>query len=600
MYVGRFRLDCGIRLRFDSRMYVAVVPNRDSPPAVLLRESFRDGERVKNRTLANLSKWPRDKVEALRAVLRGDKLVPAAEGLEIVRALPFGHVAAALGTARAIGLDRLVTGPQRKRDLILALIVARLLEPAATPGLDPGVATARALDEATASTALGAALGLGAVTANEVYDGLDALGLQQDRIEAKLARRHLAEGTLVLYDVTSTYLEGRCCPLARHGYSRDGKPAKLQIDFGVICSKEGCPIAVEVFAGNTGDPSTLAAQIDKLKTRFGLTRIALVGDRGMITKARIDDELRPAGLDFITALRAPAIKALAEEGGPLQLSLFDERDLAEIDSPDYPGERLVACRNPALAAERARKRGELLEATERDLKAIQDRVRRARRPLRGEAAIGAAVGAVLNRRKMAKHVETTITDTDLSFARKPDSIDAEARLDGIYVLRTGLPQAAFDATEVVLAYKSLARVEHAFRSIKTVDIAVRPVFHYAEARVRAHVFLCMLAYYLEWHMRQRLAPILFDDHDRPAAQAQRASPVAKAHVSPAARQKARTKRTDDGLPVHCFRSLMADLATLTRNQVRFAAGNIFTMLATPTPVQQRAFDLLGIHPAASL
>lgn len=575
-------------------MYVAVVPNRDSPPAVLLGESYREGDRVKNRTLTNLSKWSPEKIEALRAVLRGDRLVPAGEGLEIVRALPYGHVAAALGIARRVGLDRLVTGPQRKRDLILALIVARLIEPAAK------LATARALDEATASTALGPALGLGAVTANEIYDALDWLGAQQDRIEIKLAKRHLAGATLVLYDLTSTYLEGRCCPLAHHGHSRDGRSDKLQIVFGVICSQDGCPIAVEVFAGNTGDPSTLKPQIDKLKTRFGLERIAIVGDRGMITKARIDQDIVPAGLDFITALRAPAIKALAEDGGPLQLSLFDERDLAEIDSPDYPGERLVACRNPALAKERTRKRDELLDATERDLLRIQERVRRERKPLRGEAAIGAAVGAVLNRRKMAKHFENTITETDFTFTRKQAAIDAEARLDGIYVLRTSLPKEGLDTAAVVLAYKSLARVERAFRSIKTVDIEVRPVFHYAGDRVRAHVFLCMLAYYLEWHMRQALAPILFDDHDRAAAQAQRTSPVAKAHVSPAAQRKAKTKRTDDGNPVHSFRSLLADLATLTRNQVRFGSGNAFTMLATPTPVQQRAFNLLDIRPTAHL
>jgi hypothetical protein len=575
-------------------MYVAVVPNRTSPPAVLLRESFRDGDRVRNRTLANLSRWPRDKVEALRAVLRGDKLVPAGEGLEIVRALPYGHVAAALGIARKIGLDRLITAAQRKRDLILALIVARLIEPAAK------LATARALDEATAATALGAVLGLGAVTANEIYDALDVLGAQQERIEARLARRHLAETTLVLYDLTSTYLEGRCCPLARHGYSRDGRRDKLQIVFGLICSKEGCPIAVEVFAGNTGDPATLASQIDKLKGRFGLKRVALVGDRGMITEARIEEDIKPAGLDFITALRAPAIKALAEEGGPLQLSLFDERDLAEIASPDYPGERLIACRNPALAAERARKRSELLAATERDLKRIQERVRRRRNPLRGEAEIGAAVGAVLARHRMAKHFETTITTADFSFARDEASVAAEARLDGIYVLRTGLPPAALDNPAVVSAYKSLAHVERAFRSTKTVDLEVRPVFHYAGERVRAHVFLCMLAYYLQWHMRQALAPILFDDHHRAAAKAQRRSPVAKARVSPAARRKSETKRTHDGLPVHSFRSLLADLATLTSNQVRFGPGNTFTMLATPTAVQARAFALLGLSPLANL
>jgi hypothetical protein len=574
-------------------MYVTTVRNRTSPPAVLLRESYRDGTRVKNRTLANLSDWPEDKIEALRALLRGDRLVPVGEGLEIVRSLPYGHVAAALAVARRLKLDRLISGNKRQRDLILALIVARLIEPAAK------LATARALDAETASTGLGAALRLGSVTANEIYEALDALGAQQERIEKELARQHLSDATLVLYDLTSTYLEGRCCPLARHGYSRDSRPDKLQIEFGLICSRDGCPIAVEVFAGNTSDPATLKPQVDKLKDRFGFNQMALIGDRGMITRARIEEDLTPAGLDFITALRAPAIRALLAEG-PLQLSLFDERDLCEIESPDYPGQRLVACRNPALAEERARKRGELLDATERDLKAIKERVRRTRRPLKGAAKIGAAVGAVLNRRKVAKHFTFAVSDNDFSFARKQASIDDEARLDGIYVLNTSLTKEAIDAAGVVTAYKSLAHVERAFRSTKSVDLEVRPVFHYAGDRVRAHVFLCMLAYYLEWHMRQALAPILFDDHDRAAARAQRTSPVAKAEVSPAARRKHETKRTDDGLPVHSFRSLLTDLATMTRNQVRFGQGNTFTMLATPTTLQQHAFSLLGVTPAAYL
>lgn len=576
-------------------MYVTVVPNRDSPPAVLLRESYRDGDKVKNRTIANLSKWPPEKVEALRAVLRGDRLVPGGEGLEIVRAIPHGHVMAAIGTLKRIGLDKLLpVGPQRKRDLALALIVARLIDP------ESKLATARSLDEATASHSLGALFGLGRVTANEVYEAVDWLGEQQAKIEKVLARRHLSEGTLVLYDLTSTYLEGRCCPLARHGYSRDGRRDKLQIVFGVLCSQDGCPVAVEVFAGNVGDPSTVAAQIVKLKQRFGLSRVVMVGDRGMLTEARLREDLRPAGLDWITALRAPAIQALAADDGPLQLSLFDERDLAEITSPDFPGERLIVCRNPALAAERARKRLDLIAATERDLQKIQERVRRSRNPLKGAAAIGEAVGAVLGKRKMAKHFIRAITDLDFTFERDTTSIEVEAKLDGIYVLRTSLAADALDASGTVRAYKGLSRVERAFRSIKTTDIEVRPVFHWAEDRVRAHVFLCMLAYHLEWHMRQALLPILFDDHDRAGAEAQRNSPVAKARVSDAARRKARTKRTDDGLPVHSFRSLLGDLATLTRNQVRFGKGQTMTMLATPTSVQDRAFALLGVTPATDL
>jgi Transposase DDE domain len=585
-------------------MYVAVVPNRGSPPAILLRESYRDGNKVKNRTLKNLSDWPADRIALLRAVLRGDPLVPAGEGLEIVRALPHGHVLAALGTARRIKLDRLLPrAAERRSKLALALIVARLLDPASK------LATARALDATTAMHSLGAALELGTVSANEVYDTLDWLGRAQATIERALARRHLSDGTLLLYDVTSTYLEGRCCELGRLGYSRKPAPAeaggqrdKLQIVVGLLCTAEGCPIAVEVFEGNTGDPATLGEQIKKLKERFGLRRVVLVGDRGMITSARIATELRPAGLDWITALRAPAIQKLAAADGPLQLSLFDERDLAEIESPDYPGERLVVCRNPALAAERSRKRNELVAATEQDLGRIQARVRRARQPLRGADKIGQAVGAILGRRKVAKHFQIAITDDDLSVARDVVSIAAEAALDGIYVLRTNLPrtnlpQERLSTADTVRAYKSLARVEHAFRSLKTVDLELRPVFHWAAPRVRAHVFLCMLAYYLEWHMRQTLAPILFDDHDRAASEALRASPVAKAQPSPAAKRKAKTKRTEDGLPVHSFRSLLADLATLTRNTVRCGRAATFAVLATPTQIQRRVFELLGLQPA---
>ncbi len=573
-------------------MYVAIVPNRGSPPAILLRESYRDGAKVKNRTLKNLSDWPAERIELLRAVLRGDALAPAGEGLEIVRALPHGHVLAALGTAQRIKLDRLLPrAAARRGKLALALIVARLLDPASK------LATARALDETTALHSLGATLGLGAVTAKEVYATLDWLGAAQEAIERVLARRHLSDGVMLLYDVTSTYLEGRCCPLAKLGYSRDGQRDKLQIVVGLLCTAEGCPVAVEVFEGNTGDPATLAVQIGKIKQRFGLERVVLVGDRGMITSARIAEELKPATLDWLTALRAPAIQTLAAENGPLQLSLFDDRDLAEIASPDYPGERLIVCRNPALAAERARKRGELLDATEQELISIQARIRRARQPLRGAAKIGLAIGAVLGRRKVAKHFQITVTDDDLSFVRDTAGIAAEAALDGFYVLRTNVPQDALSAADTVHAYKSLARVERAFRSMKTVDLELRPVFHWAAPRVRAHVLLCMLAYYLEWHMRQSLAPILFEDHDRAAGEALRASPVAKAQPSPAAKRKAKTKRTDDGLPVHSFRSLLDDLATLTRNAVRFGRAATFPVLAKPTEIQRRAFDLLGLQPA---
>ena len=570
-------------------MYVATIPNRNSRPAILLREGYRENGKVKNRTLKNLSDWPAERVELLRAALRGDGLAPAGKGMEIERALPHGHVLAALGTARAIELDALLPrGKERRHQLALALIVARVLAPSAK------LATARALDPATASHSLGATLELGPVKVKELYATLDWLGKHQEGIERRLARRHLGSGTLVLYDVTSSYLEGRHCPLARRGYSRDGKKGKLQIVFGLICNAAGCPVAVEVFEGHCGDPATLSAQLDKLKRRFGLRRMVMVGDRGLITSARIDEDLRPAGFDWMTALRAPAIAKLAGEEGPPQLSLFDQRGLAEIDSPDDPGERLIACRNPALAAERARKREELLAATDVELRRIQGRVRRARRPLRGAGEIGLAVGAVINRRKVAKHFEIAITDDDFHFQRKPAAIAAEAALDGIYVLRTSLPAETLDGEGAVLAYKSLARVERAFRSLKTVDVEVRPIYHGISPRVRAHVFLCMLAYHLEWHMRRALAPMLFDDHQRDAAEAERLSPVAKAKVSPAARGKAAAKKTDDGLPVHSFRSLLADLATLTRNTVGYGKKQCMTILAKPTPTQKRALKLLDI------
>ena len=570
-------------------MYVAVVPNRSSRPAILLRESYRDGGRVKNRTLANLSDWSPERVETLRAALRGDKLVPA-EGMEIVRSLPHGHVAAALGIARQIRLDELLPdGPERQRNLAVALIVERLIDPAAK------LATARALDATTATNSLGVTLGLGEVKANDVYAALDWLGMAQPSIEDALARRHLHDGTLVLYDVSSSYVEGRCCELAAFGHSRDHRSDKMQIVYGLLCSPDGCPVAIEVFEGNTGDPSTVGNQIAKLKERFGLKRIVMVGDRGMITDARIRDDLKPAGIDWITALRAPSIQQLAAEDGPLQLSFFDERDLAEIKSEElFPGERLIVCKNHALADERRRKRSELLDATEKDLKDIQKRIERKRNPLRGADEIGIAVGKIIGHRKVGKHFDITITDNSLSFARDQAAIAKEAALDGFYVLRTNVPAEALTADNTVRAYKSLSRVERAFRCLKTTDLEIRPIYHWVSPRVRAHVFLCMLAYYLEWHMRQALAPMLFEDHDRAAGEALRSSPVAKAEPSPAAGRKARKKRTDDGQPVHSFRTLLADLATLTRNIVRFGNTPETAVLASPTEIQQRVFDLLGV------
>ena len=576
-------------------MYVERIPNRNSPPAILLRESYREGNKFKRRTLANLSNWPAAKIEALRCVLRDGALSPTEpEALTLLRSLPHGHIAAALGTLRKIGLERILSQgdrqPPREVALCIAMIVARLIEPASK------LATARGLADETATSSLGQVLGLGPVDEQELYQALDWLIEQQERIERALARRHLEHGTLVLYDVSSTYFEGRTCPLAKRGYNRDGKRHKLQIVFGLMCTARGCPVAVEVFEGNVGDPSTLANQISKLKQRFGIERIVLIGDRGMITEARINETVKPAGLNFITALRAPGIQSLAE-AGTIQLSLFDERNLAEVSSPDYPDERLIVCRNPLLAEERSRKRRDLLDATEKDLIKIQARVRRPKRPLRGEAKIALAVGAVLNHHKVGKHFDVNINDADLSFERKTEQINAEALLDGIYILRTDVKLAVLDAAATVRAYKDLATVERAFRSLKTVDLEVRPIHHRRAQRVRAHVLLCMLAYYIEWHMRQLLKPILFDDHDKASAEAARTSIVAKAARSDAGDRKAATKRTEDGLPVHSFRSLLTDLATVTRNSMAISKAKdaAFVLYPKLTPTQDRAFELLGVR-----
>ena len=577
-------------------MYVAVVPNRSSPPAILLRESFRAGGTVKNRTLANLSDWSSERIEALRHVLRGgvvSAVAPraGAAGLEIVRSWPHGHVAAVLGSVRRLDLERvLAPTPSTARALVVALIVQRLLAPRSK------LATARGLAEETRTSTLSDVLALPPGDEDDLYAALDWLLPRQAAIEEALARRHLQAGQLVLYDVTSTYFEGRRCPLAKRGHSRDGKRDKLQIVFGVLTNGVGCPVAVEVFEGNTGDPKTVAAALTKARQRFGLERLILVGDRGMLTAARIREELAGvAGLEWITALRAPAIRALVD-GGAVQLSLFDQQDLAEITHPDYPGERLIVCKNPLLAAERARKRQELLAATERDLAAIAAATQRPKRPLRGQAQIGLRVGKVLGRYKVGKHFTIAITDRTFHYHRDAAAIAAEAALDGLYVIRTSVDAARLSAPETVRSYKQLAAIERAFRSLKTVDLHVRPIHHRKADRVRAHVFLCLLAYYVEWHMRQALKPLLFDDDDPAAAEAARASIVAPAQRSPRAKAKAATKRTAEGRPVHSFQTLLADLATLTQNQVRPLGvnGPMLHILTTPTPLQQRAFELLGV------
>jgi Transposase DDE domain len=568
-------------------MYVTRIPNRGSPPAVLLRESYRQGGKVKNRTLANLSSWPEAKVEALSRALKG--LPPA--GLEgafgISRSLPHGHVAAVLGTIRALGLEELIDpAGSRQRDLVTAMLTAAVIDGSSK------LATARGLRPETATSSLGEVLGLQACDEDDLYAAMDWLLARQEAIEDALAARHLRDGTLVLYDVSSAAFQGRTCPLGAIGHARDGVRGRLQIVYGVLTTTEGIPVAVEVFKGSTGDPTTVAAQIQKLKQRFGLTHVAIVGDRGMLTKARIRDDLRPAELDWITALRGPAIRALLAQGA-IQPTLFDETDMAEITSPDYPGERLIACYNPFLAAERARKRGELLDATEAELAKLAAATRRARRPLRGQDKIALAVGKVIDKKKVAKHFIVDIADDGLTWRRDEHKIVEEAALDGIYVIRTSLPAGVLATGAAVESYKALANVERVFRGLNT-DLLIRPIRHRLEDRVRAHVLIGMLAYHISWHMQQRLAPVLFTDDD-PAARAARPSPVAPARRSPAARAKAATKTTADGQPVHSFATLLDDLATIAANRIQPAAGQPgFTLITTPTPVQRQAFELLGV------
>src|ERR1700759_3028638 len=573
------------------------VPNRNSPPAVLLRESYRDDTgRAQKRTLANLSKLSAEGVAGLKALLAGGTVV-GKDGLKVERSLPHGHVAATLGTIRKLALDRLMLSTAKDadsrghRDLVVGLIVDRLVTPRSKLGF------VRAVNPETACTSLGE--GLGTVAEREVYAALDWLGAPQAPIEAGLARRPLKDGTLVLYDVSSSYFEGRKCPLAPLGYSRDHRSDRLQIVDGLLCTRDGLPVAVEVFEGDTADPATLGQQILKLKARFKLDRVVLVGDRGMITNARIRDDLKPAGLDWISCLRAPQIQALAAEGGPLQLSLFDERDRAEIVAPEAcPGERLIVCRNPLLADERARKREDLLAATERDLSRISLAVQRKRGPLRGTAEIGIAVGAVLDKHKVAKHFEVTISDASFAFRRNPGSIAREARLDGIYVVRTSVPAEAMAAAETVQAYKDLARVERAFRCLKTVDLEIRTVRHWMADRVRAHVFLCMLAYHVEWHLRHALAPLLFHDTEIAAARAARRSPVRKTEPPPSAKTKKATRRNDDGQPVMAFADLMDHLGTLARTPLSAPLQDNcpIVLYSTPTRLQEATFERLGIDP----
>jgi Transposase DDE domain len=548
-----------------------------------LRRTYRDGGTVRHETLANLSGLGEQTVSLIEAALKGTPLVPAGQAMTITRSLPHGHVAAVHAMAARLGLPALPgpAGPQR--DLALALVISRTVAPGSK------LSTLAWWSDTT----LGADLGVAQVSDDDVYAAMDWLGARQDAIEAKLARRHLAPeanpSRMALFDLSSSWLEGRHCPLAARGWSRDGKKAKLQIEYGLLTDPEGRPVGVRVLPGNTGDPAAFTEIVTVVRDKFKLARMVMVGDRGMITTARID-ALNEAGGNYgwITALRAPAIRKLIADDGPLQLSLFDEQDLAEISSPDFPGERLVACRNPVLAAERARKREDLLAATERLLRPLIDRV--AAGKLHGQDAIGLAVGKVIGKHKMAKHFTLTITDTTLAVERRQDQIDAEAALDGIYVIRTPVPDGELDAAGVVTAYKNLKYVERDFRHIKADDLDLRPVFHRLTRRVKAHVLICMLAAYLVWHLRRAWAPLTYTDEDPP----QQDNPVAPARRSAGAQAKAARHHDQVGRPYRSFRGLLEHLATLTRNQVRFpGTGTEVPVLAEPTSEQRQAFDLIG-------
>lgn len=569
-------------------MYIDVVPNRNSPPAVLLRESFREGREVRKRTLANLSALPMEQVELLRRSLKGERFYSIEQLFRVVRNTAHGHVEAVLGTIKRLGLDKIISAEaSRQRDLVIGMIAERLIYPCSK------LATVRQWH----MTTLAEQLGVEDADEDDLYEAMDWLLERKERIEKKLAKRHLSDGSVVLYDVTSSYYEGRLCSLAQFGHNRDGKKGRKIIVYGMMTDRQGRPVAVDVYAGNTGDPSTVTDQVGKLRKQFGIEQVVLVGDRGLLTQTQIDRLRAYPGIGWISALRARQIRELAD-GGSLQFSLFDEQNLAEIRDPQYPGERLVVCYNPILAEERSRKRQALLEATEKSLEKIARQVARRNKKPMDKAAIGLKVGRVLHRYKMGKHFSISIQKGSFRYDRREESIRREEELDGIYVIRTSESVERFSAEDVVRKYKSLADVERAFRCLKGLDILVRPIRHWNDDRVRAHIFLCLLAYYVEWHMRKALAPLLFDDEEREQLRGQR-DPVAPAKPSKSAKRKKSLKTTEDGFPVHSFDTLLAELGTRCRNLCQAKedrSGATFSLLTEPTALQNKALQLLGLYP----
>ncbi len=572
-------------------MYIEKVPNRNSPPAVLLRESYREGNQIKKRTLANLSKLPDEVIDNMKLVLKGAKVSMTEtiiDNFEVIRSRPHGHVMVILETLKKLGLDKIIAGTNsRIRNLVVAMIVARIINPKSK------LATARGFHAQTCSNSLGQVLNLEKADENELYEALDWLLDKQEKIENKLASLHLNNGSLVLYDVTSTYLEGQGCELGKYGYNRDKKRGKTQIVFGLLCDQNGCPIAVEVFEGNTADSTTLKSQIEKVRKRFGVNNIVWVTDRGILTSAKIRELVKPVvGLDYISGLTKASIRKLAEVEA-IQLGLFDEMNLVEFDSEDYPGERLIACRNPLIAAKNQKQREALLQRAEEQFEVIITATKREKRALKGSEQIALRVAQVLTKYKIKKYYNLTITDSELTYERKQELIDQETSLDGVYILRTSVDKTVMDEVEVVKAYKSLSSVEEAFRCYKSIDLKVRPIYHYKGDRVKAHIFLCMLAYYVEWHLKQKLAPLLFEDEEID----DNYQDVIKARRSDSAVAKDRKKRTEDNLPVHSFRTLLEDLGTICLNTVECSLESgkyVFEKITRPTELQQKALDLLGI------
>lgn len=572
-------------------MYVETVPNRNSPPAILLREAWRDGKKIRKRTLANLSDWPATRIENLRRVLRDEPLISQRDHLKIERTVPHGHVEAILGTIRKLGLDSIIASkPCRERDLVVAMIAERLIRPCSK------LATTREWN----STTLAEELSVQDADEDDLYEAMDWLLARKQRIENKLAKRHISEGSIVLYDVSSSYYWGRTCPWAHFGHDRDGKKGLPIIVYGVLTDADGRPVAMKIYPGNTGDPTTVADQVSKLGKDFGLLRVVIVGDRGMLTQPQLDQIKKHPEMGWITALTSVAIRSLVEKGS-LQLSLFDEKNLAEITSPDYPGERLMACYNPMLDEERGRKRRELLEATDKGLAKIGKEVTRRKKKLLKESEIAFKVGKILGRYKMGKHYTYKIGPGIFQWARNEESIKQEAKLDGIYVVRTSEPKESLSAEDTVRSYKSLSQVERTFRCLKGIfDVLVRPIRHRTKDRVPAHFFLCLLAYYVEWHMRRALAPILFEDEELPEDRKRR-DPILPAKPSETVKRKKATHHTEDGFSVHSFETLMADLATRGRVTYRLKSDDVsltFNELPDPTSIQAKAYNLLGLLPVA--